>query len=95
MLANVHLRKPADWQPVRVPLDELVALYAGCDLTDGYPTLELGFRICEQSAPGNRRALRHTVYGPVNDADVDPVGRRTLDLSFDLWVRAGCPTARG
>lgn len=73
-----------------VPLEDLVALFAGDELTKGVPTVYLAKVICEQMQPRTEVAMREAIFGPLT-----PTWReeRAIHDAFEAWMNAGKPKA--
>lgn len=73
-----------------VDTDELVALFAGDDLTHGYPTDALARAICRRIRPANVTELRLATYGiecPLDEIPTEAL--HALARGFSAWVTAG------
>lgn len=72
-------------------LDEYLALFRGCDLTGGYPTVPLAKRIVWLLRPAGVGELRRSVYGDWPTEDIPAAGLEALQLAFTHWRLNGCP----
>lgn len=75
-----------------VTTDQLLALYAGDDLTLGHPTLELACLLCERLRPVSLGRFRLSVLGDTAPDRVPAGAFDLLELGFECWHRAGRPS---
>ncbi len=74
---------------VALPTEELIALYAGDDLSDGHPTLELAVAICDRIEPHTAARRRVAVYGDMPPDTIGPDALSILNLGWQMWERSG------
>jgi hypothetical protein len=73
-----------------VPVEDLIALFAGDELTAGVPSVYLAARICEQVCPRTELEMRELIFGanPVSYRE-----ERAVHDAFEAWRSAGQPRA--
>lgn len=74
-----------------VSLEELIALFAGDDLTAGYPTDKLAHEICRIARPVTLPDLHQTIYHGQPQDEISNRALRTMKRGFRAWVKAGRP----
>jgi hypothetical protein len=73
-----------------VPVEDLIALFAGDELTKGHPTVYLAARICEQICPKTELEMRELIFGA---NQVSYREERAVHDAFEAWRNAGHPRA--
>lgn len=73
-----------------VPLEDLIALFAGDDISPGIPTVHLAARICELMCPASESEMRELIFGAQTLSYRE---ERAVKDAFEAWKRAGQPAA--
>ena len=76
-----------------VSVDELRLLFAGDELTAGYPTIRLALTLCERTLPGSVTELKRSIYGELPMDEIPHGEREAMARAYAAWVAAGCPNA--
>lgn len=73
-----------------VPVEDLIALFAGDELTKGVPSVYLAARICEQICPRSETEMVELIFGP---RSLSYREERAVHDAFEAWRNAGMPRA--
>lgn len=78
------------WSRDMVPVEDLIALFAGDELTSGVPSVYLAARICEQVCPRSESEMVELIFGA---RVLSYREERAVHDAFEAWVNAGKPQA--
>lgn len=76
-----------------VTTSELVKLFAGDDLSEGYPSQAIAYAICMRIQPDSATALKNRIYG--HDVDCGLItwrAREAMARGYAAWADDGKPT---
>jgi len=74
-----------------VTVEQLLELWHGDHLSDGYVHINLVYEICRQARPANSLRARQLFYQPYMLPEIEGDVLRVIDRGYKRWDDAGRP----